>query len=161
VTFPVKGGPRQLELPAGSWTSHADDDVKFYSGTATYRKQITIPASLMAEGRRLYLDLGDVENLARVRLNGKDLGVLWKAPYVVDITAAVVAGPNRVELEVTNTWTNRLMGDAAKPEAERTTYVAAGRGGGRAGQGQAATPLPAGLLGPVRVVTEVKVASAG
>jgi hypothetical protein len=159
VTFPVKSGPKQLELPAGSWANHTDDDVKFFSGTATYRKQIAVPAAMKAANQRLYLDLGNVQNLARVRLNGKDLGVIWKAPYVVDITAAAVAGPNRLEIEVTNTWTNRLLGDSAKPESERTTYVAAGRGGGRGPQ--IAHSLPAGLLGPVRITAEVKVPSPG
>ena len=87
VTFPVKGGPKQLDLDAGSWTNSSDEDVKYFSGTATYKKTFTVPAERKAAGRRLLLDLGDVQNLARVRLNGKDLGVLWKAPYVVDITA--------------------------------------------------------------------------
>ena len=165
VSFAVKGSTKQLKLRAGSWTDHSDEDVRFFSGTATYSKEFTIAAAQKAADRRLYLDLGDVENLARVRLNGKDLGVAWKAPYVVDITAAAAAGTNRLELEVTNTWANRIAGDEGKPQEQRVTWAgSAGRGGrGAAPAAPAAgtTPplLPAGLIGPVRLVCEIKVAA--
>jgi hypothetical protein len=164
VTFPLKGSSRQLDIDAGSWTASSDEDVKYYSGTATYRKTFTLPAQRKAAGLRLLLDLGDVQNLARVRLNGKDLGILWKAPYVVDITGTAVAGTNRLEIEVTNTWYNRLAGDTGKPEAQRVTWTGAGgRGFGGGAPGAAAAspappaPLPAGLIGPVRVITELRV----
>jgi len=156
VSFLIRGASKLVELPAGSWTSHSEDDVKHYSGTATYKKEFTVPQSAQSSDRRLYLDLGDVQNLARIRLNGKDLGVLWKAPYLVEVTAAVAPGINRLELEITNTWVNRLIGDAGKPESERTTYLA-GRGrGGRGGMAAQTPLLPAGLLGPVRMFTEIK-----
>jgi hypothetical protein len=159
VSFPVRSSAKRVDLEAGSWTSHADEDIKYFSGTATYRKSFTLPAGQKAAGRRLYLDLGDVENIARVRLNGKNLGVLWKAPYVVDITACAVAGSNHLEIEVTNTWVNRLAGDAGKPQEQRVTFAAPGRGFADSGGGAGATPqvLPAGLLGPVRITTEVRV----
>ena len=164
VSFPAKNAMKQVRLRAGSWTENADEDVKFFSGTATYSREVTITAAQKAAGRRLLLDLGDVQNLARVRLNGKDLGVLWKAPYVADITAASVVGANKLEIEVTNTWANRIAGDEGKPQEQRVTWAgSAGRGRGAA-PGQAAaggTPqlLPAGLIGPVRLVSEVRVAS--
>ena len=142
--------------------------MKYFSGTATYRKTFTVPAERMGAGRRLVLDLGDVQNLARVRLNGKDLGVLWKAPYVIDVTAAAVVGTNRIELEVTNTWFNRLAGDVGKPTEQRVTWAgAAGRGfGGGGAPGAAAAPTvpplhPAGLIGPVRIVSEINVGPRG
>jgi hypothetical protein len=144
--------------------------VEHFSGTATYRKSFALPAARIVTGQRLLLDLGDVQNLARVRLNGKDLGVLWKAPYVVDITADAVAGTNRIELEVTNTWFNRLAGDAGKPQEQRVTWAGAtgrgffGGGGGAAAAGGPPAPpplLPAGLIGPVRVVSEIKVGPQG
>jgi len=122
-----------------------------------------VPAGRKAAGQRLLLDLGDVQNLARVRLNGRDLGVLWKAPFVVDITADAVVGANRIEIDVTNTWFNRLAGDIGKPQEQRVTWAgAAGRGfgSGPAAAGAPAAPpalLPAGLVGPVRLVSEVKV----
>jgi hypothetical protein len=164
VSFPVKGSAKQIRLQAGSWTDHSDEDVRYFSGTATYGKEFTIAAAQKAAGKKLYLDLGDVQNLARVRLNGKDLGVLWKAPYVVDITAASTVGTNKVEIEVTNTWVNRLAGDTGKPQEQRVTWAgSAGRGmfGGPGGPGGSSTPrlLPAGLIGPVRLVSEVKVAA--
>jgi hypothetical protein len=164
VSFLVKNSTKQVRLKAGSWTENTDEDVKFFSGTATYGKEFTIAAAQKAAGKRLLLDLGDVQNLARVRLNGKDLGVLWKAPYVADITAAAIVGTNKLEVEVTNTWTNRIAGDEGKPQEQRVTWAgSAGRGrGGGAGQLAAgATPqlLPAGLIGPVRIVTEVIVSA--
>ena len=103
---------------------------------------------------RICLDLGKVANLARVRLNRHDLGVIWKAPFVVEIGGAAVAGDNRMELEIANTWVNRLLGDSKKPESERTTDVAPAR----FSRGpQFTQPLPAGLLGPVRIFAEKRV----
>jgi hypothetical protein len=163
VTFPLKGGPRQIDMDVGSWTNHRDEDLKYFSGTATYKKAFTLPEDRKVAGRRLLLDLGDVQNLARVRLNGRDLGILWKAPYIVDITADVAVGTNRIEVEVTNTWFNRLAGDAGKPQEQRVTWTgAAGRGfgGGPTAAGVPATPPmlhPAGLIGPVRLVSEVRI----
>jgi hypothetical protein len=163
VTIPLKAQPKQIELEAGSWASHSDEDVKYFSGTATYRKTFSLPAGRIVAGQRLLLDLGDVQNLARVRLNGKDLGVLWKAPYAIDVTRDVVAGTNRLEIAITNTWFNRLAGDVGKPQDQRVTWAgAAGRGFG-AGPAAAGAPtpppalLPAGLVGPVRIVFERKV----
>ena len=81
--FSGQGTPRsRCDCRPARGPNHSDEDVKFFSGTATYSKEFTITAAQKAAGKRLYLDLGDVQNLARVRLNGKDLGVLWKAPYV-------------------------------------------------------------------------------
>ncbi len=163
ITFPLQGGPRQIDMDVGSWTNNRDEDLKYFSGTATYRKTFTVPADRKAAGRRLLLDLGDVQNVARVRLNGRDLGVLWKAPYVVDITANAAVGTNRIEVEVTNTWFNRLAGDAGKSQEHRVTWAgAAGRGfgAGPAGTGAPAAPPalhPAGLIGPVRLVSEVRI----
>ena len=99
-------GPWQVKFPAGptvieqtfdtltAWNLHADDAVKYFSGTATYVKAITIPAELLGKDRGLYLDLGRVAVMARVRLNGNDLGVLWKTPYRVEIGQFAKAGEN-------------------------------------------------------------------
>ncbi len=120
-------GPWQLRFPIGwgapaaitldslmSWSLHPDNGVKHFSGTATYAKTLTIPAKL--PDRRLYLDLGRVEVMAKVRLNGQDLSILWKPPYCVDITSAAKAGDNTLEIEVVNLWVNRLIGDEQLPE---------------------------------------------
>jgi hypothetical protein len=97
-----------------SWSLHPDNGVKHFSGTATYIKTLTIPAQ--QPDRRLYLDLGRVEVMAKVRLNGQDLGILWKPPYRVEITSATKAGENTLEIEVVNLWVNRLIGDEQLPE---------------------------------------------
>jgi hypothetical protein len=151
---PGRGATKSLRMARlASWPTFDDPDVKFFSGTATYAAQVGVPAPTLGSGRRLLLDLGDVQNLARVRVNGRDLGVLWKAPFVVDVTPAVKAGENTLEVEVTNTWRNRLVGDSGKPAAERQTWVL-----GNITMSPTTPLLPAGLLGPVRLVTEVRIA---
>jgi hypothetical protein len=122
------------------WARRPEDGVKHFSGTATYRRGFT----LAAVPRRLWLDLGTVRELARVRLNGQDLGLVWCAPWRVELTAAAVAGDNKLEIEVTNLWPNRLIGDAALPAAQRLTRTNVAF---RADQ----PLLPSGLLGPVRL----------
>jgi hypothetical protein len=98
-----------------SWTGHANDGVRYFSGTATYEKEIEIPADRLSAGRELWLDLGAVKNLAEVSLNGRDLGVLWKPPFRVNITAAAKPGANKLAVKVTNLWPNRLIGDEQLP----------------------------------------------
>lgn len=111
---PRWGGPQSIEFPALlDWTSHTDPGIKYYSGTATYKKEVAISAQIAA--RRAYLDLGTVKHIAEVRINGKELGVVWTAPWRVDITGAVKNGINRIEIEVTNVWANRLIGDEQHP----------------------------------------------
>ncbi len=90
--------------------------MKYFSGAATYSRILTVPSELIARSRRLYLDLGKVEVMAHVALNGKDLGILWKPPYVVDITEAALPGSNALEVRVVNLWINRQIGDEQLPE---------------------------------------------
>lgn len=113
VTFPAGlGAPAQATFERlVSWPDHADTGIKYFSGTAVYRKNLTIPAESLGAGRTLELDLGRVQVIAEVRLNGKDLGILWKAPFRVDVTDAAKAGDNELEVRVTNLWPNRLIGD--------------------------------------------------
>jgi len=99
-----------------SWPDHADRGIKYFSGTAAYRKCLDIPPALLGQGRELYLDLGQVQVIAEVKLNGRNLGILWKAPYRLDITSAAKAGKNELEIEITNLWPNRLIGDEQLPE---------------------------------------------
>ena len=125
------------------WAQRPDPAVKHYSGKATYRTQFDLTQELA--GQRLYLDLGEVRDLAAVRLNGKALGTLWIAPWRVEITAAAHPGPNTLEVDVINVWNNRLIGDASLPAEKRHTFLAAPTVKKDAGL------LPAGLLGPVTV----------
>jgi hypothetical protein len=118
VSFQLGRGARpQAILPdLQSLSRNADDGIRHFSGTATYARSIDVPAGTLRAGRRAYLDLGRVEVLARVTVNGKDLGVVWKEPYRVDITDAVRAGKNAISVAVTDLWVNRMIGDAALPE---------------------------------------------
>jgi hypothetical protein len=97
-----------------------------------------------------------VKDVAEVSLNGKQLGVLWTAPYCVDVTGVLKAGANRLEVKVTNEWTNRQIGDRVVPEAKRVlppVPAPPGRGGGAFGMAPR-EPLESGLpLGPVRVLS--------
>jgi hypothetical protein len=99
-----------------AWNLHPDDAVKYFSGTATYAKVLNVPVGLLRRDFNLYLDLGRVAVMARVKLNGHDLGVLWKAPYRVEIGGFAKDGENRLEIEVTNLWINRMIGDENLPE---------------------------------------------
>ncbi len=117
VSFPPNlGAPDQIKLDTLiSLKDHPQDGVKYFSGTATYSKQISIPSDSLSEGKRLYLDLGHVEVFAKVRLNGKDIQTLWKPPFRLDITDVAKAGSNNLEVIVTNLWPNRLIGDEHLP----------------------------------------------
>jgi hypothetical protein len=122
VTFPSGwGAPPEITVDRLiSWTTHPMPGVKFFSGSATYRKRLEVPAGLLDRALKLYLDLGRVEVIAEVKLNGRDLGVLWKPPFRVDITQAVRSGGNDLEIRVVNLWPNRMIGDELLPErAER------------------------------------------
>ncbi|MHB8900129.1 MAG: glycosyl hydrolase, partial [Thermoguttaceae bacterium] len=122
-------GPWQLRFPAGwdapeeiqvekliSWTEHEQPGVKYFSGTATYQLRFEGPPKSESKGSGWLIDLGDVGVIARVKLNGRDLGTLWKPPFRVEAGEALVAGENRLEVEVTNTWSNRLIGDEQYPD---------------------------------------------
>jgi hypothetical protein len=106
-----------------SWHKHSDDEVKYFSGTAVYRKSIDIPAEWQSPDRRVVLDLGRVEVIAEVSVNGKKIATLWKPPFEVDITDELQGGGNQLEISVTNLWPNRLIGDERYPQiAELNTW---------------------------------------
>jgi hypothetical protein len=140
---PKWGGPEKVTFDKlEDWTKRAEPGIRYYSGIATYRQTFDVPD--LTAGARLCLDLGKVQSMARIHLNGKDLGVVWCAPWQVEITGAVQAHGNRLEIAVVNLWRNRLVGDAALPAEQRFTTSNLDR------QIRADTPLqPSGLLGPV------------
>jgi hypothetical protein len=117
VTFPPNwGAPAAVTLDRLiSWTDHPDNGVRYFSGTATYEKELRVSPAQLAGGRELWLDLGAVKNFAEVSLNGQDLGTLWKPPFRVNLAAAAKPGPNRLVIKVTNLWPNRLIGDEQLP----------------------------------------------
>jgi len=177
VSFPPNlGAPPEVTLPELiSLHQHSDPGVKYFSGTATYSKQISVPSGATSGDRRLYLDLGWVHVVAHVRLNGRDLGLLWKPPFRVDITNAARPGENKLEVLVTNQWVNRLIGDEQLPPENE--YVPGGaikvvpewylQGKPKPPGGRIAfatwrhfnkdSPLlVSGLVGPVRLRTSVR-----
>lgn len=117
VSFPAgTGAPAAITLPRlESLSRNAVPGVRYFSGTATYARTLKVPAAALGEGHRVYLDLGRVEVIASVRVNGRDIGSVRKAPYRLDVTDAVHAGDNRIEVEVTDLWPNRLIGDENLP----------------------------------------------
>jgi hypothetical protein len=141
VQFPPNcGAPEMVTMPTlVDWSKHAESGVKYFSGIAHYTARFEV-ADITEP---LYLDLGSVQVMARVKLNGKDLGVLWKPPFRVDVQHAVKKGENILEIAVANLWPNRLIGDAALPAAQRISWTTWN-------PYQKDSPLlPSGLLGPV------------
>lgn len=139
-----RGAPASTTLPF--LRNLADDDdpgVRYFSGTATYTRSVDVPA--FGPSDRLVLDLGEVLGVATVTVNGDDIGTLWRAPFALDVSGALRPGANTIRVAVTNSWLNRLVGDA-QPGATRIAQFP-GRGAPAA-----TTPLqPSGMLGPVRV----------
>ena len=142
-----RGAPAKITLDRlSSWHENGNTGVKYFSGAGTYTKTIQAPAEWFKTGTRLWIDLGDTKNLAEVTVNGKPLGVLWKTPFQVDVTAALKPGANAVQVKVTNLWVNRLIGDQQPDAAKKYTYTTQQFY-------RADSPLlPSGLLGPVRIV---------
>ena len=124
---PLGGGPEKATFETlEDWSKRPEDGIRYYSGTAAYHKTFELDPDLVKsfadhgstkeECRRLYLDLGQVAVMADVTLNGHRLGVVWKAPYRLDVTEAAQPGQNRLELKVVNLWINRQIGDQQLPE---------------------------------------------
>jgi hypothetical protein len=124
------GAPEKISLDRlVSWSKHTDPGVKYFSGTAIYRKTIDVAAKWLRRGTTfpaefdgvplpsypVYLDLGRVEVMAKVKFNDRDLGILWKPPFRVNVTDAFHPGKNFLEVEVVNLWPNRLIGDDRLP----------------------------------------------
>lgn len=151
VSFtPGWGTPESVTFDAlTDWTKRPEDGIRDYSGRATYRKTFELPAASRntEHAARFLLDLGEVRDLATVRVNGRQMATLWLAPWQVDITSAVKPGENILEVEVVNPWNNRLVGDAALPATPRKTFLLART------LNKDAPLMPAGLLGPVSVRT--------
>jgi hypothetical protein len=147
-----RGAPAETVLPALiSWTEAADEGIRHFSGRAEYALRFDAPEALLEAGTAVELDLGRVAGVARVTLNGVELGIAWKPPYTVDLTGHLRAVGNELRCEVANTWHNRLVGDAALPPEQRVTSTNIRR------PFSPATPLlESGLLGPVRLVPRAR-----
>jgi alpha-L-rhamnosidase/F5/8 type C domain len=143
---PDRGAPAKITIDKLiSWSDNSDTGVKYFSGTGTYTKTIQAPADWFVAGAQVWLDLGDVKNLAEVSVNGKPLGILWRRPFRVEATGALKPGANTVQVKVTNLWVNRLIGDQ-QPNATKYTYTT------QPFYRDNSPLLPSGLLGPVQIV---------
>jgi hypothetical protein len=143
VKFDGLGGPVVFDSLV-DWAASNDSAIKYYSGKAVYSGEFRLGR---AEGRPIFLDLGVVDVMAKVRVNGVYVGGVWTPPYRVDISSAVKKGVNVVEVEVVNTWVNRLIGDSRLPVSERKTWMNYNP------YRPDSQLMSSGLLGPVRVVT--------
>lgn len=111
---PRWGGPTSTVFNTlVDWTTHTVTGIRYYSGTALYRMEVTVPE--IDSERRIYLDLGAVKHIAEVAVNGVNVGVVWTAPWRIDITTAIRKGKNFIEIAVSNVWANRLIGDEQQP----------------------------------------------
>jgi hypothetical protein len=144
------GGPSQAITMDKliDWTSSSDSSIKYYSGTAFYAKSIKLKKRDLKQ--TLYLNLGEIRDLASVKINGKEIGVIWTAPHRINISSAVKKGKNQIEIGLTNTWHNRLIGDHNMPESKRITQTTAPF------RLEDEPLLPAGLLGPIIIEKEIK-----
>lgn len=144
-----RGAPANITVnKLSSWTDNTDNGVKYFSGTAAYTQTIDAAADWFKKDAGLWIDLGDVKNIAEVLVNGKPAGIVWKHPFQVDISALLKPGKNNLEIRVTNLWVNRLIGDQQPDVEKKITYTTMPFY--KAG----APLLPSGLLGPVRIISE-------
>ena len=144
---PNLGAPASLTVDKlTSWSESPDEGVKYFSGQGTYSKTIDAQAAWLAKGTRVWLDLGDVKNLAEVTVNGKPLGIVWKAPYRVDVTGALKSGKNTIEVTVTNAWVNRIVGDRQPNVAKTYTFTSP-----KFYKADSKT-VASGMLGPVKLI---------
>jgi hypothetical protein len=136
------GAPASVPLTAfQSWSLSTDPGVRYFSGTATYRTTLQLPSSAAAQ--QLWLQLGEVREIATVRINGKDAGTVWRAPYAVRVDGLLHAGTNTVEISVANLWPNRLIGDQQPGVVRRYAQT-------NSRAYKASSPLlPSGILLPV------------
>jgi hypothetical protein len=149
VSFqPMRGAPESITLKTlASWTENTNAGVKYFSGAGTYTRTVQANAEWFKNGAQVWIDLGDVKNLAEVTVNGKPLGVVWHTPYRVDATSAMHPGSNDVSIKVVNAWVNRLIGDQQPGVTDKDKITFAD-----VKPYKATSPLlPSGLLGPVRI----------
>jgi len=146
VRFDAKwGGPAEsVEFATlESWTRHQNPAIRYYSGIASYSQDVDVT---FQPGERIFLEVGQVGELAEVKINGRSCGTIWAAPFRLEVTASLKSGKNRIEIEVANHWANRIIGDASQPESERITKTNIQRL-------TVETPLvESGLIGPVRLL---------
>jgi len=145
LSFPQGwGAPKQIQLDhLASWTSFEDPGIRYFSGTATYRTKLNMTASQLAADHWLRLNLGEVHDVAAVRINGQPAQILWKSPYSLSVGKDLHPGENIIEIDVTNLWPNRLIGDAQSTTGKHYTWTNIRM------YTKDSPLLPSGLMGPV------------
>jgi len=143
VHFDGQGAPDQIVFnELSDWSQHTNENIKYYSGTAVYKKSFDLTKP--AEDRRAVLELGEVGVVATVFVNGKEAGIVWTTPWEIDVTDLLIDGKNDLEIRVANTWNNRLIADSKLPKEKKQVYVS------RPYRFEANDPLSkGGLWGPV------------
>ena len=147
VTFDNFGCHQTIDFPTlSAWNTHSDAGVKYYSGSAFYKKSFSISKEDMLGGQ-IWLDLGNVKNIAEVTLNGQPVGEIWRAPFRIELSRYLKPGDNQLEVKVTNLWVNRIIGDL-QPDAEKYTFTS------NMPFYNAKSPLKeSGMMGPVTLNT--------
>ena len=144
---PGRGAPASIKLNTlSAWNENPNPGIKYFSGEGTYTHTLEIKPEWLSSGKELWLDLGEVDHLAELTLNGQPLGILWHAPYRVNLTPALKAGSNQLTIKVVNAWVNRLIGDL-QPGAQKITFTTNN-------PYKATSKLrPSGLIGPVQLIS--------
>lgn len=127
------------------WTKSDDERIRYYSGTAIYTT--TVNLTKIPRNKKIYIDLGDLSAMAKVKINGNYVGGVWTFPYQLNVTGKIKKGRNRLEIKVVNTWMNRLIGDHRLPPEKRIVKT-------DNNHWKASSPLQkSGLLGPISILS--------
>jgi hypothetical protein len=143
----VKRGPEKPVIfnELTDWSTNSDERIRYFSGTAIYTTTLNLKKEI--KDNNLYLDLGNLTAMAKVKINGIYVGGVWTAPYRVNVTGKLHKGQNKIEITVVNTWKNRLIGDYALPEKDRIVSSE------NANLNAKSALQPSGLLGPVQLIS--------
>ena len=142
------GGPGSYQMEKlTSWSDIDENEIKYYSGTAIYSREISISEESLSKGTEVFVAFEDIQELARVTVNGMDCGIVWTPPYRANISKAIHPGSNGIVVEVTNTWSNRIVGDIINPEMKLYTNT------NIKNKFSASSPLlPSGLMGSAELL---------
>ena len=144
---PTMGGPARFPMEKlADWSTSDSAGVRYYSGTATYNRQFTIGKGALSPKTRAFVSFTDIQEIARLVVNGKDCGIIWTPPYQADITEQIKPGVNEIQVQVINTWNNRIVGDWRSPEKPPYTRTNA-----KNKFNAKSALLPSGLIGKAEV----------
>ncbi len=148
VSFnPEMGGPESYQMEKlTSWSDIDVEGIRYYSGTATYSRDFNIKEESLSKGTEVFVAFEDIQEMARIFVNGKDCGIVWTPPYRANITPCIIPGSNKIVVEVANTWNNRIVGDIKSPDLKAYTNT------NIKNKFKASSPLlPSGLMGKAEI----------